>query len=56
MNTRHSAFKTRVWRILLVAALLAASTVFAASQDAAFQLDPAQSAVKFTLEIGRAHV
>jgi polyisoprenoid-binding protein YceI len=49
MNTRHSTFKTRAWRILLVAALLAASAVFAASQDAAFQLDPAQSAVKFTL-------
>lgn len=35
--------------LLGVAALLAGSAIFAAAQDTAFQLDPAQSSVQFTL-------
>jgi polyisoprenoid-binding protein YceI len=35
--------------LMAIAVLLAASAVFAVGQDAAFQIDPAQSSVQFTL-------
>jgi polyisoprenoid-binding protein YceI len=41
--------KTRTWRIVAVSVLLVAAAGFAASQETAFQLDPTQTAVKFTL-------
>src|ERR1035437_676903 len=46
----HRVFNNSSWRrVGTVLVLLAASSVFASAQDTAFQLDPAQTSVKFTL-------
>jgi polyisoprenoid-binding protein YceI len=46
----HRVFNNVSWRrVGTVLVLLATSAVFASAQDTAFQLDPAQTSVKFTL-------
>jgi polyisoprenoid-binding protein YceI len=49
MSLHRTVPKTRTWRIGAIGALLVAAAGFAASQETAFQLDPTQTAVKFTL-------
>ena len=47
--TRRSAHRTAVKRTLFAAALLLATLLPAVAQDTGYQLDPAQTTVKFTL-------
>jgi polyisoprenoid-binding protein YceI len=47
--TRHSAYRTAVKRAWFATALLLATVLPAATQDTSYQLDPAQTTVKFTL-------
>jgi polyisoprenoid-binding protein YceI len=50
MNVTHTTFKLVAWRRLAaILILLAAPVISASAQSTAFQLDPAQTSVKFTL-------